>query len=108
MTENAPHILVVDDELSMREVLEYMLNKEGYQVTCAENGANAIVKLEKQRFVKLQKQGWHEPAVHTPIVAMTARAMVGDREKCLDAGMDDYISKPIRMVYLDEILQKYL
>lgn len=44
------HILVVDDELSMREVLEYMLNKEGYQVTCAENGGSAIGLLEKQHF----------------------------------------------------------
>ena len=42
MTENTPHILVVDDELSMREVLELMLIREGYKVTCAENGRTAI------------------------------------------------------------------
>ncbi len=42
MTEKTSHILVVDDELSMRELLEYMLNREGYQVTCAEDDRRAI------------------------------------------------------------------
>jgi two-component system response regulator PilR (NtrC family) len=50
MTENASSILVVDDELSMRELLEYMLTKEGYQVTCAKSGREAIGLLEKKRF----------------------------------------------------------
>ena len=50
MTENTPHIMVVDDELSMREVLELMLTKEGYRVTCAENGRNAIGLLGKDHY----------------------------------------------------------
>jgi two-component system response regulator PilR (NtrC family) len=50
MTENASSILVVDDELSMRELLEYMLTKEGYQVTCAKSGREAIDLLGKKRF----------------------------------------------------------
>ena len=50
MSKHTPHILVVDDELSMREVLDYMLNKEGYQVTCPENGLNAVALLKKQPF----------------------------------------------------------
>jgi two-component system response regulator PilR (NtrC family) len=50
MTENKMHILVVDDELSMRELLEYMLNKEGYRVTCAENGHEAIKLMDKDSF----------------------------------------------------------
>jgi len=50
MSENIPHILVVDDELSMRELLEYMLTKEGYKVTCAENGRAAIGLLEKDQY----------------------------------------------------------
>jgi len=47
MTEQMPHILLVDDELSMRELLEVMLNKEGYKVSCAENGRKAISMIEK-------------------------------------------------------------
>jgi two-component system response regulator PilR (NtrC family) len=50
MAKDTPHILVVDDELSMRELLEYMLTKEGYQVTCAEDGKGAIKLLEKTNF----------------------------------------------------------
>ena len=50
MAENKTHILVVDDELSMRELLEYMLNKEGHTVTCAETGREAIRLLGKNNF----------------------------------------------------------
>ena len=50
MDNNAPHILVVDDELSMRELLEVMLSKEGYQVSCADTGRNAISLIEKTDF----------------------------------------------------------
>ena len=51
MTEKMSHILVVDDELSMRELLEYMLNREGYQVTCAGDGRKAIKLLEKMKLI---------------------------------------------------------
>jgi len=50
MSNNTPHILVVDDELSMRELLEYMLTKEGYRVTCGETGRGAIELLKKNNF----------------------------------------------------------
>jgi len=50
MNRSASNILIVDDELSMRELLEYMLTKEGYQVTCAKSGREAIALLEKDRF----------------------------------------------------------
>ncbi len=44
----------------------------------------------------------------TPIVAMTAHAMTGDRERCLDAGMDDYLCKPLRPELLDEVLARWV
>jgi CheY-like chemotaxis protein len=48
------------------------------------------------------------PSRHTPIVAMTAHAMAGDRERCLSMGMDDYISKPVRIAALQEILKRWI
>ena len=57
MTDTAPQILVIDDELSMRELLEYMLSKEGYSVTCAQNGSEAISLLKKSDFQqKIRKE----------------------------------------------------
>ena len=55
MAQSAPKILVVDDELSMRELLEYMLSNEGYAVTCAETGREAIAALEAGKHVACEK-----------------------------------------------------
>jgi two-component system response regulator PilR (NtrC family) len=115
MTETTPHILVVDDELSMREVLEYMLNKEGYQVTCAENGANAVRLLEEQRFdlllcdIKLGDlsgldvlRATKKANQDTVVILISAYASTETAVEAMNEGAYDYVPKPFDK---DELLQ---
>jgi CheY-like chemotaxis protein len=102
-----------------------LLEKRGHSVVVAGNGREALEVLEKERFdlVFMDVQmpimdGLEATAAirkrerasgdHLPVVALTAHAMKGDREKCLAGGMDGYLTKPIRPQELDEVLQTYL
>ena len=106
-------ILVAEDNLINQKVVCYMLEKKGHQVTSAHNGQEALEAVEKGLFdvilmdVQMPKMDGFEATAairekekqtksHIPIVALTAHAMKGDRERCLEAGMDDYVSKPIK------------
>ena len=106
------HILVVDDNEVNRRLATRLLEKQGHSVVTAVSGRGAIEALEKQSFdvvlmdVQMpdmdgfeatQEIREHErrTGAHVPIIAMTAHAMEGDRERCLSAGMDGYVSKPI-------------
>jgi two-component system response regulator PilR (NtrC family) len=115
MTENTPHLLVVDDELSMREVLEYMLTKEGYQVTCAENGRNAISLLEKEHFdlllcdIKLGDisglevlRASQKTNQDTVVILISAYASTETAVEAMNEGAYDYVPKPFDK---DELLQ---
>jgi len=115
MTEKTPHILVVDDELSMREVLEYMLTKEGYQVSCAENGRKAIALLEKQHFdlllcdIKLGDisgldvlRASKKANQHTVVILISAYASTETAVEAMNEGAYDYVPKPFDK---DELLQ---
>jgi signal transduction histidine kinase/CheY-like chemotaxis protein len=106
-------ILVVEDNPVNQKVAATMLEKRGHRVVVASNGREALEALDKER-VDLVLMDVQMPEMdgfkatelirdrekgnggHIPIVAMTAHAMKGDREKCLAAGMDSYMSKPIR------------
>ena len=107
------HLLLVEDNLVNQKVAIRLLERQGYGVTLAEDGLQAIAAFADQTFdgvlMDLQMPGMNgleatrriremeQARGHRriPIIAMTANAMVGDREACLEAGMDDYIAKPV-------------
>ena len=116
-------VLVVDDNPVNRSVAAGMLHQQGHRVSLATNGREAVAAARGQRFdlilMDLQmpeldglaatarirdaeaKLGWR-----TPIVAMTARAAEDDRNRCLAAGMDDYVSKPVSKQQLLEAVAR--
>jgi PAS domain S-box-containing protein len=113
-------ILLVDDAEINREVGRGLLESLGYQVEVASSGSEAIEAVRHSRYAAIvmdclmpDMDGYeatrriraHEgPGRHTPIVALTAAAMAGDRERCLAAGMDDYVSKPLDLDLLNAAL----
>jgi signal transduction histidine kinase/CheY-like chemotaxis protein len=117
-------ILLVEDNVVNQKVAQGILAKLGFaQVTVAENGMDALAKLQEAPFdlvfmdVQMPVVDGFEATqrIRTsgavfagiPIVAMTANALDGDRERCLAAGMNDYLSKPIQKEALREMLQRY-
>ena len=120
-------ILVVEDNPVNQRVAKALLGKLGYrQVSVAGNGQEGVEALAREDFdlvlmdcqmpvmdgyaataaIREPANGARNPRV--PIVAMTANAVMGDREKCIAVGMDDYISKPVQIAVLSEILEKWL
>jgi PAS domain S-box-containing protein len=115
-------VLLAEDNVSNQRVTLQMLKKLGYRADAVANGAEAIQALERQPYdlilmdVKMPVLGGLEatrmirerwPGNGPTIVAITAYALHGDREKCLSAGMDDYISKPVQKDELAKMLSKY-
>jgi len=107
MTKKISHILVVDDELGMREVLEFMLQREGYKVTCAESGHKAIALLEKTHFdlllcdIRLGDitglevlRASKEQAPDTVVIMISAYATTETAVEAMNAGAYDYVPKP--------------
>jgi two-component system, sensor histidine kinase and response regulator len=117
-------ILLAEDNLVNQRLATRLLEKRGHQVTLAGNGQAAVAATEKDTFdlvlMDLQMpemDGFEATAAlrgreketgnHLPVIALTAHALKGDRERCLEAGMDGYLSKPIRPQELDAILETY-
>ena len=120
------HILVAEDQIINRKIVMQLLAKKGWKVTLVENGREAlnayvenaksfnIILMDVQMpemdgYTSTEKIREYERinGGHAPIVAMTAFAMVGDKEKCLASGMDSYISKPISPNELYSTVIKY-
>lgn len=117
-------ILVAEDYFINQEVTQDILELMDFTVDVAENGREAIEMFRLKNYdavlmdIQMPEMDGYEATAkirelegncrHTPIIALTANALEGDREKCVEAGMDDYISKPIEAVKLEEILRKYI
>lgn len=120
----ASRILLAEDNVVNQKIALKLLEKVGLSADLAENGAEAVEFVRKApyhlilmdcmmpemdgfeatRQIRMLEQGQR----HTPIVAITANAMKGDRERCLDSGMDDYVSKPFDMKALLLLLDRWL
>jgi two-component system sensor histidine kinase/response regulator len=122
-TVPALQVLLTDDNPVNQMTATTMLQKLGHAVVVANNGRQAVEMVNEQRFdmvfmdVQMPEMDGvtatgeirkreRETGRHIPIVAMTAHAMRGDRERCLEAGMDDYVSKPIRRKDLAEVIAR--
>ncbi|WP_378956515.1 ABC transporter substrate binding protein [Pelosinus sp. sgz500959] len=118
-------ILLAEDDLVSRNMVTIILQKNGFKVIAVENGNEAVLAFERENIDVILMDinmpyldGYSATAMirnkekkmnfRTPIIAMTAYALKGDREKCLEAGMDDYISKPINISEVIEVVQKYV
>ena len=118
-------VLLAEDSVINQQVALGMLKRSGHEVTVANNGREVLQLLAVESFdvvlmdvqmpemdglqttaaIRQQEQGADR---HLPIIAMTAYAMKGDRERCLEAGMDDYISKPVRAADLARVLDRVI
>jgi CheY-like chemotaxis protein len=119
-------VLLVEDNKTNQVVANSMLKKLGYRTDIAVNGFECIEALKKKEYSVVlmdcqmpDKDGFQtteeirsgNSGVINPgilIIALTAHAMEGDREKCIKAGMNDYISKPISIKEIDELLKRWL
>jgi len=117
-------LLLVEDNLINQKLAIGLLTKAGYSCDLAKNGQEAVEAVMDKKYdlvlmdvqmpemdgfeatrIIREKEGAER---HTPIIAMTAHAMAGDREKCIEAGMDDYLSKPLKRDDAFDVISKWL
>jgi len=118
-------VLLAEDNPVNQLLATRLLEKRGHRVVVAANGREALAALENESYdlvlmdiqmpeidgieaTRAIREKERTNGNHQPVIALTAHAMKGDQERCLNAGMDGYLSKPIRPQELDEILDKYV
>ena len=116
-------ILLAEDNITNQKLAVAILSKQGNQITVADDGRQAVDYFERENFdlvlMDMQmpeldgleataaiRKFEQQTGTHVPIIAVTANAMIGDREQCLKAGMDDYLSKPLRADDLFTMIQR--
>ncbi len=124
-TLEGARILVVEDNAVNRKVMRRFLDRLGVHTTAVDDGREALDLMEHQTFdlilmdCQMPVMDGYQASrtirdreastdLRVPIIALTANAMKGDRERCLEAGMDDYLSKPVNLGSLQEVLQRWL
>lgn len=123
--DTRPLVLVVEDNPIQQRISVAYAEKLGAEVHAAASCKEAIQLMERYTYA-LVLMDWRMPEVdglactkcvrevdeakgqHTPIVALTARALTGDRDKCIAAGMDDYLSKPFTVAQLREVFGRWI
>jgi PAS domain S-box-containing protein len=124
--KNRMRILLAEDNVSNQQVAQAILKKLGYHADVVGNGREALKALEDIPYDLVlmdcqmpEMDGYNATTVirdprsqvqnhKVPVIALTANAMQGDREKCLEAGMDDYLAKPLRPPDLADVLDRWL
>jgi len=114
-------VLAVEDSATNQRLIGLLLKQHGFKVTIAKDGKEAVEKALSESFdlilmdMQMPNMNGYDATktlrrnhLKTPIVALTAKAMHGDREKCIDAGCNDYLAKPVKRKDLMEVIQKYL
>lgn len=123
-SQTTARILVVEDNLTNQKVALKMLGNKGMTVTCVENGEEAIKKYKAYDYdlvimdlqmpimdgyeATRQIRAMEEEKASIPIIALTAAAMSGEREKCMEAGMDEYLTKPVSYQKLIDTVNSFL
>jgi signal transduction histidine kinase/ActR/RegA family two-component response regulator len=120
-SEFSGHILIAEDSFPNQTLIRILLEKIGLEVIISKDGSEALEKALAKEFDLIlmdmmmpnmngyeATEALRKEGIATPVIALTANAMEGDEKKCIDAGCDDYLAKPIDRDKLIEMIQKYI
>jgi two-component system, cell cycle response regulator DivK len=120
---NKGRILIVEDNMDTYELVHFILEKNGFETFLAVNGRDGVIAAEKQKpdliimdMSMPEMDGWTATAIikrdaalaSIPLIALTAHALPGDRQRAMDAGCDEYVTKPMDLDDLVETVQYWV